>query len=279
MWNHIKIEILRAFKSKGMIFGLLAGCGIALIQIFIDVSFVLKYLHPISESVSAKDIMFPHTVFQHALAFNFSSSITFYYYMAMPILAAIPFAVTLYKDQKSGYIKNVFTRTPKLHYYVAQYFAAFLSAGTIAVIPQILNVLVVALILPSTKPYPGIGYVGVLNDCMLSSIYYKNPYLYLLVFLLIDFVVFGLLNTLALSFSDLMKSEFSVLMIPFLIMQFIEFVTTFLGAERYSLLGLIMPSQPYIHTSIRTVIIYCMLMIIIDCFSIWKKLKRDDWYE
>ncbi|MDC7302256.1 hypothetical protein [Agathobacter ruminis] len=279
MWNYIKIEMRRAFQSKGMLYGLLAACSISIIQIIIDVLPMLEFLQPISEITSKKDIMFPHTVFQHALPFNASSAISLYYYMIIPIFSAIPFATTLYRDQKNGYTKNVFTRTAKNNYYIAQYFSAFVSAGVVAVVPQILNVLIVAIILPSTKPYAGIGYVGIFSDCMFSVVYYKNPYIYLFIFLVIDFIVFGLLNTMALSLSSYMRSEFAVLMIPFLILQFIDFATECIEASNYSILGITMPMQPYINVSFKTVMIYCLVMVIIDVIAMRRQDMRKDWYE
>lgn len=279
MWNYIKIELRRGFWNRNMLWALLAVLLISFGQIALDVFPMLQYLKPITADTPAKEILFPHTVFEKGLCFNRSSSLTYYFYMILPIFCALPFGGVLFHDWKKGYTKNVFTKTPKVNYYVSQYVAAFLTAGVISLVPAVINTLVTALLLPSTLPYPGIGYVGIFSDSLLASVYYTNPYLYLLIYLIIDFVLFGLLNTMALSFSYYLKSEFSVVMFPFLIFQFLYFFGVFLKVGNWSLFAVTIPTQPDVNVSWITIVAYLILMLLIDVFAIWKYVQRKDHYE
>lgn len=279
MFNHIKIELKRALGSREMLYTIIAVLAISIVQILVDVVPVLEYVKPITENTPKKEIAFPLTVFSKALCFNFSSSITYYFYLILPVFAAIPFASVLYKDSKSGYTKNVFIRTPKMNYYIAQYVAAFISAGIVAVIPCIFNTAIVALMLPSVTPYPGIGYVGIFDESMFVSVYYYNPYLYLLLFGIINFVIYGLLNTMALSFMMLFKSKFAVIMFPFLIDHFIFLAADFLDRTGQSITGITLPTQQFIGASIQTVTAYVVVMLSIDGIAICKYVKRKDCYD
>lgn len=56
--------------------------------------------------------MYPHTVFSKCLSLIYSM-FPVYYILIIALIAAMPCAVNMYKDRKTGYIKNIFTRTSK----------------------------------------------------------------------------------------------------------------------------------------------------------------------
>lgn len=256
-----------------MVWALLAGCGIALLQICVDTIPVLQYLE-VSDTQN-----FPLTVFEKCLSLIQGSMFPVYYFLFIPMIAALPYGMVMYKDRKQGYIKNVFTRTKRSNYYVAQYVTAFVSAGVVAVIPQILNVLVTALMLPSVFPYPGIGYVGIWGENLWSDIYYKNPYLYLGLYWLLDFAFYGLLNTLALSVSWLLRSRFSVLMVPFLTIQGLELMMLFVGKPAWMPESFLRPAQPMLGTSLMEIIILMVFMLLFAIVSVIYGIRRKDYYE
>lgn len=273
MINYIKLELRRAFINKNMLFAIMAGCVIAIAQVFVDIVPILQYQDP------ANLDNFPFTVFEKCLSLIDGSMFPVYYFIFISIIAAIPYGMVLYKDRKQGYIKNVFIRSKKSNYYVAQYVTAFISAGVIVVIPQVVNVLITALLLPSIVPYPGIGYVGIWGDSMWSDIYYSNPYVYLVMYWLLDFVFYGLLNTLALSFSWLVKNKFSVLMMPFMFFQALELIMSFNRKLEWMPESFLRPSQPMIYTSFKEIVILILIMLFIAALSIVYGIKRKNNYE
>ena len=64
MWNYIKIELRRGFWNRNMLWALLAVLLISFGQIALDVFPMLQYLKPITADTPAKEILFPHTVFE-----------------------------------------------------------------------------------------------------------------------------------------------------------------------------------------------------------------------
>lgn len=273
MINYIKIELKRAFINKTMLFAIIAGCLIAIIQIFVDVVPILQYQDPTNME------NFPFTVFEKCLSLIEGSMFPVYYFIFIPIIAAVPYGMVMYKDRKQGYIKNVFTRNKKRNYYIAQYTTAFISAGVIVVIPQIVNVLIIALLLPSIVPYPGIGYVGIWGESMWINIYYSNPYVYLSMYWLLDFIFYGLLNTLALSLSWFVKNKFSVLMMPFIAFQALELIMSFNSKLEWMPESFLRPAQPMIYTSLKEIATLMFIMLFIAVLSVVYGIKKKDNYE
>ena len=273
MINYIKLELKRAFHNKNMLWALLAGCGISIAQILVDTVPVLQYLDP----SNTQD--FPLTVFEKCLSLIEGSMFPVFYFIIIPIIAAVPYGTILFQDRKQGYIKNVFTRSKKSHYYIAQYVAAFMSAGVVAIVPQILNVLITALLLPSIIPYPGIGYVGIWGGSMWSDIYYANPYLYLCMYWILDFVFYGLLNTLALSLSWFVKNRFSVLLIPFMGFQALELIMVCNNKLEWMPEAFLRPAQPITNISFWKIIVLAVIILVIAVLSMIYGIRKKNNYE
>ena len=75
MINYIKIELKRAFINKTMLFAIIAGCLIAIIQIFVDVVPILQYQDPTNME------NFPFTVFEKCLSLIEGSMFPVYYFI------------------------------------------------------------------------------------------------------------------------------------------------------------------------------------------------------
>ena len=71
------------------------------------------------------------------------------FYMAIPILATLPFGSSFYDDINRGYARNVCVRAKKKYYLVAKYIAVFVSGGCVVAIPMVLSFLISSIFLPS----------------------------------------------------------------------------------------------------------------------------------
>ncbi len=270
MLNYIKIDLDRTLRSKAMAAAVLAGCVVTVLQILVDVVPFLQYQQ------TSDFTIFPLTVFEKWIGLMIGGMFPIYYYFFIPIAGAVPCALSMYTDRKTGYVKNVFTRTKKRNYYAAKFVSAFLSAGIVSALPQIVNLLIVALLLPSTHPYPGIGYVGVLGDALWGEIFYTEPYLYIFLYLILDFVLYGLFNTLAVALSWLISNRFAILLIPFMAVMLLEFGTKAAGRAELSAEALLIPLQSSGGVSLFeiTALIGSMLAICIVS-GVYGILRRD----
>ena len=103
------------------------------------------------------------------------------YVRLIPLLVVIPYAITYYTDNKKGIVKNYYSRTKKINYILAKYIAVFLTGGTAAVLPLMLNLFATSAVIPSfiaitdTIPCNANG--------MWSYILFTHPYIYYLLYL------------------------------------------------------------------------------------------------
>lgn len=136
------------------------------------------------------------------------------YQYVVYIMIILPFGTSYYSDVKSGLIKNIYTRQNKLKYLISKSIAVFASAGTIAVMPLVMNILLCSTILPAIFPEWS---SGPNCDGLFVYMYYENYIIYYLAIFLMIFVYAGLIAGLALSISLFARNIFFVTTSPFLI--------------------------------------------------------------
>ena len=223
MWKYLKIEFDRAFRNKVFFIVILVGCFISVLQIVFEVMPVLQYQE--YDNFTS----FPHTSYEHYFGLKNGSMFGVYYYLIIPLLAAVPYATSCYRDRKAGYIVNVFTRTASKNYYISKYVVTFLNGGVVAIVPQILNFMIIAALLPSIQPGAGMGFVGIRGDATWAELYYTNSFLYIVLVWIIDFILYGLINTLCITVSWLIENEFLVTLVPFIFVKVLDLIADIIG--------------------------------------------------
>lgn len=270
MWNYLRVELDRAFKNSRLAAALTVGCLIAAVQVIFEVVPVLKYQE------HGTFTSFPHTSYEHYIGLKNGSMLGAFFYMVIPLLMVFPYAGTAFTDWKTGYIKNIFVRTSKPNYYMAKYVTAFLTGGVIAVVPQIVNFLLVSAILPSIQPYAGIGYVGISARAMWAGIYYENAFLYIVLYWLFDFVMYGFLNTLAVSAAWLIKNWFVLLLVPFLAIRILDLVMETLQLNGLEPSSFLRPAQlntsdfPILYGAEIMSVVLVALALFSGCYGVHK---------
>ena len=150
-----------------------------------------------------------------------NSVFAFLYFLILPILASLPFADSFFQDAKGGFIQNICIRKNRKYYFHAKYLAVFLSGGTCAALPLLVNFLLCCLVMPSMKPEPAASTSLLGPTSTFSDLYFNHPMLYVFLFLFIIFVFSGLIAGLALPVSYHVGYRFLVLIAPFMIYIFI----------------------------------------------------------
>ena len=142
----IKTELERAFKSWSLWLALIIGMGLSIAQIITRI--IPAAMNPLMGYMPDNATLMPISAFQvwigNGVSFEYSLFIRL-----IPILAAMPYAVTYLSDIKSGIIKNYVTRTAKFNYLAAKYIAVFVTGGVVVVMPLLINYLTAITILPS----------------------------------------------------------------------------------------------------------------------------------
>lgn len=211
MKKQLKIEMERALHSRGFWISLLVGMVIVTAQLIADV--YPRGLNPLKGYTGQTDT--PCTVFGWWIG-GISDAYRETYMLVLPVLAVLPYGLSYQQDLKSGYIKNLYTRTKKIYYLTAKYATVFFMAGLTVVIPYLFNLLVTSCMLPAIKP----SLMGARPVCA-TSIFYRlqmsHPYWYIGIYLLMMFVYAGTFATTALAAASLVENAFLLTLVPFVI--------------------------------------------------------------
>ena len=223
MKKGIKLELYRAFYNPGFLLAILAGCIIA------GAHFFHQVLPKTAMIFSGYNIDYPVNLFNSMLPLDYVSFYGSIYYYAVPLLAVLPSGVSYYQDLKSGYRKNLCIRMDKKAYLAGKYLAVFLSAGVVCVVPLLFNLMLTSAVLPALTPQKGTNLFAIIESSFLAELFYTKPFLYLLLYLLVDFVMTGTLACVALGISAFVRNRYIVLFAPFLLFFLLQAVSEYTG--------------------------------------------------
>lgn len=208
-----RVELKRAFSSKLFFVSVTIGCMLAALQawdvyqVFLDIASMRKAKGIVLyEGDSIFGMFMGHDIFY------WESRLFFF---IMPLLCTLPHAISYADDKKTGYIRSIVTRIDRDAYYRAKYLAVFLSGGAIAAIPQLANLLFLSLFGP-IKNLDISSAVGTPDRFWMYSLYVRNIGLYTILFIAIDYIIYGIFATLGLFASQFTSIRFTVLVSPFI---------------------------------------------------------------
>ena len=230
-----QIECCKAFKNRWffislIISGVFAFCGA---YIMISNYFFRIDMWKLLMDENGVFIKNPHvnaeTVFNSWIGGDVGTWSASTFFFLFPMLAVVPYGWSLISELKSGYIKNIFTRMDRRDYLRAKYLAAFLAGGVSVVLPMLMNFLTVACFIPMRMPEASEDmYYGVFGGSLWAEIFYTCPILYVLLYLVLDFVFAGLWATVSLSVAYFVKNKATAIFGPYLFLLFFHFVTSVL---------------------------------------------------
>jgi len=268
----LKIEISRAFKNKSLLFSLIIGTAIVSAQ-------VLFRVIPLTKKIDEylyfdKPMAHIGWLFCTWIGGNLTYPENYLFYLLFPMLATIPFADSFYCDRKSGYIKNVFIRAKKSDYYISKYIATFISGGIAIIVPLFINLAISSLILPSMLPQASAGFFAINNASMWGELFYQHPFIFIFLYMIIDFIFGGLFATISLAVGFIAEQRFIALISPFIIYLFAFSLCNMLKAYKFSPMSFLIPGIG----NASSVIIFSEMLILGLITFLYFVLKgvRDD---
>lgn len=207
----LKIELERAFRSRGMTLALLIGCAIVILHsifvVYPRACNITEWYHGLgNENI--------HSVFDSWFLVEHFSPYRSIFIHILPILSTLPYGVTYFSDIKGGYIKSICTRCDKRKYMHAKYLATFISGGVTVIFPLVIAFFIAASMLPMVNPVVG-GNYGLIGGSMFGPLFYTHPLLHSMLYVLIFFVCGGAYATLALAATYILDYSFFVMILPF----------------------------------------------------------------
>lgn len=236
MKNIIKEETYRAFHNHWIKISIGIGLIIAILQIITSKSLIQGFYNIYSNggnNMYAGKVAYTFTIWDGWIGLK-NCALRRLIFFVMPLLATMPFCCSLCSDMKSGYANQICSRTGKKQYFIAKAFAGFMSGGFTAVIPFIINMCLWLTILPVSFPNPVNGSYGINGLVAFSKLFYENPIVYFIIFIIYIFLFYGLLSCMALVFSLLDDNIFIVAIFPFTAFFVIHTICAYMGVSYYS---------------------------------------------
>ena len=140
-----------------------------------------------------------------------------------------PFLAVIYITR----VKILFRRFPPFIIIEDFYLQTYLHSLAVA-IPLLLNLIMSSMFLPALLPDNGSN--GTISSVtMLYELFFTHPLIYILMFIVIDFLFAGAIATLSLSYTYFTEHKFGVLIAPFVFYFFIYSLTNLINKTEYSL--------------------------------------------
>ena len=285
MCSVLKLELKKAFKNKFFWISVVLGCLITLLSFEHMVNMYYEGMSAISGN--STDIIYdPHiginTVFNCWIGgepFSLGSSI---YFFVFPLLIALPYGWSYSEERKCGYRRMMITKTGKKKYYCAKYVAVFLSGGVAMVLPLIFNFWMTLLVVPAILPDVTMNmFYGVFGGSFLAELYYTVPFLYVAIYLFIDFVYCGFLVCICMAVSGIVRQKWGVVLIPFLLLLFVHVITDYIYSDpsvaykELSLLYFLRGVEVRYSFSGSIILLFAIGLLVISLIGIIKEYRNE----
>lgn len=225
------MEIKKAFTNKLFLLSLLTAAAIALYAAVFSILSYYKYTEAdlLSASVSGFSLnpeLPGTTLFTSWIGADHISPAASLFYLLLPLIAALGYGWSYCSECKSGYIKNVTTRTSKTNYFLSKYIAVFIAGGTVVTVPILLNIMAVAVFIPAIQPDVFYDvYYAAHPWSTLTPLFYAHPVVYMLLKIVTTFIFAGLISEICICISFLSKNKFVSVFTPLFLLLFINYLS------------------------------------------------------
>ncbi len=221
MKNMLKIEFKKLFKSKLFWVTLIIGCIIVALhtvwvynRIYLINNGMLEDI--LSHDEYAQKPWFETGILQGWLGTDFFSAYNAMFYLIFPLIAAMPYGLSLFREWNMGYAAHIVTRGKRSSYFAAKYIVTFISGGMVVTIPLVLSFIAAACYIP-VIPIDILAMKGIGNADMWADLYYEAPVLYALVFTVLNFIHGGIFASITVIISFWCTNGFLAMIFPLMI--------------------------------------------------------------
>lgn len=221
---------IRLAKKRNFYIALLLG-------IVISIMYIINDVYPYS------NVKYGHSVYDIWMGGYTGSIYATLYYLVLPILVVVPMADTYLTDRKNGYYAMVKSRKKKNEYFGGLYVCNFIAGGIVSSVPLVFNIYMCFLLIQDKKIDMIVGethnvtlYGG---EVLFPTIYFEQPLVHMLITIFCTFIIGGVIASLALAFSCLIKNVVVVWISMFVINYLYESIEGIIcgnGGATYQLL-------------------------------------------
>jgi hypothetical protein len=274
----MKSELKKVIFNKYFICSLAFGVIIVLIHSY---SAVINYYKIKQELINAarNDInpLIPTiSSFTSWIGMDARSQCSRLFFVLMPFLSLVSYCPD--KKLKTNRIRNI--KHLKIKYY-----AVFISSGFTVTIPLLLDFFMISLFIPAIFPDSVYDiYYGMFSNDFMADAFYTMPYLYVFVFVVLNFIFCGLFGCVGYSLLTLLKNKFISIFTPIIIISFVEFISKKIISDNanqrnnFSPLTFLFPVKS-VSTNWKIVIAEILLLFIISFYCSVLRLNKKYLYK
>ena len=148
-----------------------------------------------------------------------------FFFVALPLLVLMGYSWSLASDLRSGYIAQIVTRSTRGGFYKARYCVVFISAGLLAVIPLVINFLILACFLPAYTPrVTDAMYIDMAPSDLFVNVFFSTPILYVVLKLMVNFVLCGLWAVMVMGLVTVWANRVVLICVPYIALLLVKHV-------------------------------------------------------
>ncbi|MDD2992828.1 MAG: hypothetical protein PHG73_04710 [Pygmaiobacter sp.] len=146
------------------------------------------------------------------------------FYNLLPLVVAIPYASSAFEDLHSGYANVLIAQCGRRKYYLCRYVAVFVSGAVVILVPLLVNYALVACFIPARMPDSTENlYFQVYYDTLWGTLFYLKPWLYDILYLLLNALFAGVWATVPLACSLFLDSKLAITIVPFVGLTYLSY--------------------------------------------------------
>lgn len=274
----MKTEIKRALFNKWFIFACLYGILLSLLHCCPKIieynSAITDLIQFNSTSIIQINPYAPITsAFTIWIGFDKDNLICKTLFLSSPLVAGISYCWSYCSERKSSYADQVINEVGRYNYHLNKYVAVFFSSGLTIVIPLTINFMIMLLFVPAFSPDSVYDiYYGIFSNDFMAETFYSLPFLYVGIFVLLNYTFIGLFCCFGYTVSTIIKSRIVAIISPFAVLMLIEIIKDSIVEKNplnnieFSPLSFLCPANSF--TSNWFIIITEILVLFLFTFSI-----------
>lgn len=255
--NIMKIELLRFMKGNGMKVSLIINCLIV-IEHLIRVQLPMWRANKERFYEDFPSLM-PNLSSGSWLCGGVETE-AFLFFLLLPILAGLPYAISFFDDCHTGYIRSLYMRVNRADYLKIKFYVGFLSGFLVTIIPLLISFGIASVLFPNLQPGISFHSNGISNLVPGSDLYFRHPSVYMFVYILFDGLAGGFFSCLMLVSCFFSDYRIVILLVPFFLQLFWHIGCSLAGNDGMSTLYFLQAGYGARHHMVRTALLFIVLL-------------------
>lgn len=220
-WGLIGFELRCALRSRGFFLAVAVGCVLAIVSAIANGMIYERIREYVAAYGMAKNYgLVDHNAFSYWIVADYRQPWSGLFFVLVPLLCVLPYAWSLCSGSGREQFRQLCIRQPRRTALAARGLASFLSGGLAIAVPLSVSFVACLCVVPATLPSARSGFflnLAIQPFTPFAGLYFNAPWLFVVCWLGVDFILGGVWALTALSFSAFLSSRLMVMAGSFLL--------------------------------------------------------------